>query len=63
MNDVHDARRKQLEQAVVAASMALFEHVGVAAAFMLPIDKASGLYVAAGPLEDVRALVGTTPLP
>jgi hypothetical protein len=63
MNEIHDARRKQLEQAVVAASMELFEHMGSAAAFMVPLDKASGLYVVAGPLDGVRVLAGTTPLP
>jgi hypothetical protein len=57
VNDIHTARRKQLEQAVIDSTMALFEHMGVAAAFMLPLDEKAGLYVVAGPIDGIRKLV------
>jgi len=53
-DELHEARRKKLENDVRAAAMALFDHMGAAAAFRIELD--TGLYVIAGPLADIHKL-------
>ena len=48
-NDIWDARRIKLEEAVKASVLDLFEHMGAAGSFYLPID--STLSIMAGPHE------------
>jgi hypothetical protein len=57
MNDLFEIRRKKLQDDVRTAVLALFEHMGTAGAFIAPLDKAAGLYVAAGPMDRIRKLV------
>lgn len=52
-DELHDARRKKLQDNVRTAAMALFEHMG-ASAFRLQLG--SGLYVIAGPLAEIHKL-------
>ncbi len=54
-----DERREQLEQAVIKAALDLFEHMGSAGAFMLPLTdgKSADLVVASGPKATVISML------
>lgn len=54
IDELFEARRKKLEDAVRAAALALFEHMGAAAAFRIELD--TGLYVIAGPRAGIHTL-------
>jgi uncharacterized protein YqgC (DUF456 family) len=54
-----NARREALEGTVIAAVLDLFEHMGGAGAFVLPLlhGTAADLVVAAGPRDDAISML------
>ena len=57
MDEIWEARRKKLENAVRSSTLELFEHMGESGAFLIPLDPpAQILFVAAGDIKGIQAL-------
>lgn len=60
MNEIWEAKRKRLENAVKISVLDLFEHMGSSQAFKLPLDPPKQiLFVVAGDIRGIQSLTQT----
>ena len=58
MNEIFEAKRKKLENIVRVSVLELFEHMGTAQSFLIPLDPPSQkLFLIAGDVEGIRSLI------
>jgi len=63
MNDIWEAKRKKLENAVIISVLDLFEHMGSAQAFLFQLDPpGEKLFVVAGDVQGILKIISNKPL-
>jgi len=63
MNEIWEAKRKKLENAVRTSALDLFEHIGSAQAFALRLDPpGEKLFVIAGDVQGILKIMPNKPL-